>query len=57
LKLSTTVRREISSHFPGGGGGGESVLINDKGVVITVSSEQTGTQLTLGPAEMSIELK
>jgi len=40
-----------------GGGGGELVLISDKGVVITILSEQTGTQLTPGPAGMSIKLK
>lgn len=46
----------IATQSPGGGGG-ELALINDKGVVITVSSEQTGTQLTFGPAGMSIKLK
>jgi len=33
------------------------MIISDKGVVITILSEQTGTQLTLGPAGMSIKLK
>jgi len=48
---------ESAAAFTVGGAGGQLVLINDKGVVITVSSEQTGTQLTLGPAGMIIKLK
>ena len=39
------------------GGTGELAMINDKGVVITLTSDQTGTQLTAGPAGMSIKLK
>jgi hypothetical protein len=39
------------------GGTGELAMINDKGVVITLTSDQSGTQLTAGPAGMSIKLK
>ena len=43
--------------FAVAGGSGELTMINDKGVVITLASEQSGTQLTAGPAGMSIKLK
>jgi hypothetical protein len=39
------------------GGTGELAMINEKGVVITLTSDQSGTQLTAGPAGMSIKLK
>jgi hypothetical protein len=32
-------------------------MINDKGVVIALTSDQSGTQLAAGPAGMSIKLK
>jgi hypothetical protein len=48
---------ESAATFAVGGAGGELVLINDKRVVITVSSEQAEAQLTLGPAGMIIKLK
>jgi hypothetical protein len=43
--------------FAIGGGTGELAMINDKGVSIALTSDQSGTQLTAGPAGMSIRLK
>ena len=43
--------------FAIGGGTGELAMINDKGVSIALTSDQSGTQLTAGPAGMSIKLK
>ena len=43
--------------FAVAGGTGELAMINDKGVVIRLTSDQTGTQLTAGPAGMTIQLK
>jgi hypothetical protein len=43
--------------FAVAGGSGELNMINDKGTVITLVSEQSGTQLTAGPAGMTLKLK
>jgi hypothetical protein len=43
--------------FAVAGGSGELAMVNDKGVVIRLASDQSGTQLTAGPAGMSIQLK
>ncbi len=43
--------------FAVAGGGGELVMANSHGVYIELTSEQSGTQLTAGPAGMSIKLK
>jgi len=58
-KLSDLSGNYIASQatFAVAGGSGELTMINDKGVVITLASEQSGTQLTAGPAGMSIKLK
>ena len=57
-KLSDLSGNYIASQatFAVAGGSGELTMINDKGVVITLASEQSGTQLTAGPAGMSIKL-
>jgi len=58
-KLSDLSGNYIASQatFAVAGGSGELTMINDKGVVMTLTSEQSGTQLTAGPAGMSIKLK
>ena len=43
--------------FAVAGGGGELTMINPRGVAINLKSEQSGTQLTLGPGGMGIKLK
>jgi hypothetical protein len=43
--------------FAVAGGGGELTMINPRGVAISLKSEESGTQLTLGPAGMGIKLK
>ena len=43
--------------FAMAGGGGELVMANSKGVFIALQSEQSGTQLTLGAAGVSLKLK
>jgi hypothetical protein len=39
------------------GGGGELTMTNSKGVVIALTSQESGTQLTAGPAGISLKLK
>ncbi len=39
------------------GGVGELAMINEKGAVIRLTSEQSGTQLAAGPAGMTLKLK
>jgi hypothetical protein len=39
------------------GGGGEIVMANGNGVFIALQSEQSGTQLTLGPSGVGLKLK
>jgi hypothetical protein len=39
------------------GGGGELVMANGNGVYIALQSQQSGTQLTLGPSGVSLKLK
>ena len=43
--------------FAVAGGNGELTMTNAKGVVITLSSQESGTQLTAGPSGVSINLK
>ena len=43
--------------FAVAGGGGELVMANGNGVFIALQSEQSGTQLTLGAAGVSLKLK
>jgi hypothetical protein len=43
--------------FAVAGGGGELVMANGNGVFVALQSEQSGTQLTAGPAGMSLKLK
>jgi hypothetical protein len=43
--------------FAVAGGGGELTMVNPRGVRINLKSEESGTQLTLGPAGMGIKLK
>jgi hypothetical protein len=43
--------------FAVAGGGGELTMVNPRGVAINLKSEESGTQLTLGPAGMGIKLK
>jgi hypothetical protein len=43
--------------FAVAGGGGELTMINPRGVAIKLKSQESGTQLTLGPAGMGIKLK
>jgi hypothetical protein len=39
------------------GGGGELVMANGNGVYVALQSQQSGTQLTLGPSGVSLKLK
>ena len=43
--------------FAVAGGGGELTMTNSKGVVIALTSQESGTQLTAGPAGISLKLK
>ena len=43
--------------FAVGGGTGELTMTNSKGVVISLSSQESGTQLTAGPSGISLKLK
>jgi len=43
--------------FAVAGGGGELVMANGNGVFVALQSEQSGTQLTLGPSGVSLKLK
>jgi len=43
--------------FAAAGGSGELTMTNAKGVVITLSSQESGTQLTAGPAGINLKLK
>jgi hypothetical protein len=43
--------------FAVAGGGGELMMTNSKGVVIALTSQESGTQLTAGPAGISLKLK
>jgi hypothetical protein len=43
--------------FAVAGGSGELVMANGNGVFVALQSEQTGTQLTAGPAGMNLKLK
>lgn len=43
--------------FAVGGGSGELTMTNAKGVVISLSSQESGTQLTAGPSGISLKLK
>ena len=43
--------------FAVAGGTGELTMTNGKGVVIALSSQESGTQLTAGPAGITIKLK
>jgi roadblock/LC7 domain-containing protein len=43
--------------FAVAGGGGEVVMANGNGVFVQLSSEQSGTQLTLGASGLRFKLK
>ena len=43
--------------FAVAGGSGELTMTNAKGVVITLSSQESGTQLTAGPSGINLKLK
>jgi hypothetical protein len=43
--------------FAVGGGSGELTMTNAKGVVISLSSQESGTQLTAGPSGISLKLR
>jgi hypothetical protein len=43
--------------FAVAGGTGELTMTNAKGVVIALSSQESGTQLTAGPAGISLKLR
>ena len=43
--------------FAVAGGNGELTMTNSKGVVIALTSQESGTQLTAGPAGISLKLK
>jgi hypothetical protein len=43
--------------FAVGGGGSELTMINDKGVLITLSSDQSGVQFAAGPVGVNIKVK
>jgi hypothetical protein len=43
--------------FSVGGGTGELTMINAKGAVMTLSSQESGTQLTVGPSGINVKLR
>ena len=43
--------------FAMSGGSGELTMTNAKGVVVSLSSQESGTQLTAGPSGISVRLK
>ena len=43
--------------FAVAGGAGELTMTNARGVVISLSSQESGTQLTAGPSGISLKLK
>jgi hypothetical protein len=43
--------------FAVAGGSGELTMTNGKGVVVSLSSQESGTQLTAGPSGISLKLK